>query len=484
MAHQAEDFDVIVIGGGPGGSTLATFVAMQGHRVLLLEKDQFPRYQIGESLLPSTLGICKALGVLKEVESAGFMPKNGGVWYWGSNDTPGWGFNFDELPEAPVYGKAWAYQVERMKFDNILLRNASKQGVDVRENHKVNSLIEEDGRVVGVQFTDEEGQTQIARARFVADAGGNASPYHKIAGQRIFADRFRNLALFCYYEGGKRLPPPQSGSILNVTFDKGWFWYIPLTDSLTSLGAVISTENAHLVSAGHEQCMNSFIDSCPLIKEYLGSAKRVTEGVYGQYRVRRDWSYCNTKFWKPGLVLIGDSACFIDPLFSSGLHLATYSALLAARSINTCLKSSNRALSENDLFHEYEIRYREEYNHFYQFLSRFYDRNKTKEDYFRNAHEILGTNETDRQAFVRLVSGFSRATPKNSAVAVPDGPKGDLDIFLLGKSNWTEGIPKDSMASLVPSSDGFHWSKASLRKTQQKPEKKLRRTKPRNEIAG
>src|SRR5439155_111060 len=142
-----------------------------------------------------------------------------------------------------------------------------------------------------------------------------------------------------YYENGKRLPPPNSGNILSVAFKNGWFWYIPLSDTLTSVGAVVSRDAAEQLS-DPQGAMQHFIDQAPLIKEYLAGAARVTSGIYGEYRIRKDYSYCNTGFWKPGCALVGDAACFIDPVFSSGVHLSTYSALLAARSINTCLRDS------------------------------------------------------------------------------------------------------------------------------------------------
>lgn len=470
---KQEHFDVVVIGGGPGGSTLATFVAQAGYRVLLLERESFPRYQIGESLLPPTIGLCHRLGLGEALEGAGFTPKNGGVWYWGTDDVPGWGFDFSELPKAPLYGSAWAYQVERSKFDTLLLQNARDKGVVVRELHKVVDLIEDEGRVVGVRYEDDQGAAGTVHARFVADAGGHTSVFHRQVGERVYAERFRNLALHCYYEGGKRLPEPQSGSILNVSFDKGWFWYIPLAPNLTSLGAVISTNDAPLLRVGLEEAMNSFIESCPLIKHYLGDTPRVTTGPYGQYRVRRDWSYSNTRFWKPGLVLIGDAACFVDPLFSSGVHLATYSAFLASRTILTTLE--HPAL-EQRAFQAFETAYRKEYQHFFDYLSFFYDTHHDKEEYFRQARDVLGTTESAKQAFVRLVGGFSTNTPAPrpppailqqplgvpgskpaSASRVVDTSPGNQDVARTLQQG-EQGMPlTEALYGLIPSGDGLRW---------------------------
>lgn len=401
-AANANDFDLIVLGGGPGGSTLAALTAMQGHRVLLLEREKFPRHQIGESLLPATVhGICRLLGVHDELKRQNFPVKRGGTFRWGKKNTP-WNFTFSSSPNSPT---GTAYQVERMKFDTILLNNARSKGVDVREQHTVTKLLMDKDRVAGVGYTDGSGREFTANAQYVVDAGGNRSSFHKYCGERVFSRFFQNVALYCYYENGKRLPPPNSGNILCVAFKDGWFWYIPLSDKLTSVGAVVSREAAEKIQFGPEQAMLAFVDQAPLIKEYLAGAARVTAGPYGEYRVRKDYSYCNTRFWKPGFALIGDAACFIDPVFSSGVHLATYSALLAARSINTCLRGS--LISEEVCFEEFERRYRREFGNFYQFLVGFYDMQVDEESYYWRARKIVATEERDNVAFVRLVAGLS-----------------------------------------------------------------------------
>jgi len=150
--------------------------------------------------------------------------------------------------------------------------------------------------------------------------------------------------------------------------------------------------------------MAQFIASCPEISEMLSKAQRVTEGQYGQLRVRKDWSYSNERFWVPGLVLIGDAACFIDPVFSSGVHLATYSALLAARSINSILSDG---MDEARCFEEFEKRYRREFRNFYEFLASFYDMHQNEDSYFWKARKILNTQQSTQEAFVSLVSGVA-----------------------------------------------------------------------------
>jgi FAD-dependent halogenase len=401
---EAEEFDTVIAGGGPGGSTLAALLAMQGHRVLVLEKEKFPRYQIGESLLPSTIhGICRIIGVADAVAEAGFVRKRGGTFQWGSNPEP-WTFSFAVSPK--MAGKtSFAYQVERMKFDQILLDNARRVGADVREQCSVTGVVDGGKRVEGVRYADGDGNTRLARARYVVDASGNKSRiYQAVGGKRQYSDFFRNLALFGYYEGGKRLPEPYAGNILCVAFDSGWFWYIPLSANLTSVGAVVRRELADKVQGDPEEAIQDLIGECPRIADCLKDATRVTSGEYGQLRVRKDYSYHQTKFWRPGMVLIGDAACFVDPVFSSGVHLATYGALLAARSINSVFAG---AIDENPAFSEFEARYRREYGVFYEFLTSFYDMHASEQSYFWAARKITQDSHSELEAFVDLVGGMA-----------------------------------------------------------------------------
>lgn len=403
MQSSTENFDVIVIGGGPGGSTAATLLAMQNYRVLLLERDEFPRYQIGESLLPATIhGICKMLGLSEELKKAGFVRKLGGTFRWGVNPEP-WTFAFSTASAISTQN-AYAYQVERSKFDDILLRNAAHHGVDVREQHAVKDVLFRSGRACGVEFLDASGNAREATAKYIIDASGNQSHVYKKVGERVYSKFFQNLALFGYYENAERFPPPRDGNIFCAAFKEGWFWYIPLSATLTSVGAVVSKDHADYLKLGHEEAMKKFIASCPEIARLLSKAHRVTEGNYGQLRVRKDYSYSNDRFWVPGLVLVGDAACFIDPVFSSGVHLATYSALLAARSISSILGDD---MDETRCFEEFEKRYRREFRNFYEFLAAFYDMHQHEDSYFWKARRVLNSRQSAQEAFVSLVAGVS-----------------------------------------------------------------------------
>jgi FAD-dependent halogenase len=469
-------YDVIVVGGGPAGSSLAALTAMRGHRVLLLEKEKFPRYQIGESLLPATVqGICRLLGVHDEVAAAGFTRKAGGTFQWGASPEP-WTLDFTSLPGLP--GPDPAYQVERMKFDHILLRNARGKGADVRENCTVSETVADGERVRGVRFTDADGQPRTALATFVVDASGNGSRLYRATSSRVYSEFFRNIALFGYFEGGKRLPAPNSGNILSAAFPSGWFWYIPLTSTITSVGAVIAAEAADKVRGDREQALRALIAECPLVSEYLADAKRVTEGVYGKIRIRKDYSYCANEFWRPGMVLVGDAACFIDPVLSSGVHLATYSGLMAARSINSALAGT---VDERTAMAEFESRYRREYATFYEFLVSFYDRHVDERSYFWKAKKLTNHPSSELEAFTTLVGGLSSGDrtlagiegiwqPPEIEIGTPAGrfPDWDTDQHIrfdprhpiFEAKQWVPGGVPDQgprPGGLVASPDGLEW---------------------------
>ncbi|MGW1601395.1 tryptophan 7-halogenase [Streptomyces eurythermus] len=388
---SAQAFDVVVAGGGPAGSTAASLVAMQGNRVLLVEKEVFPRYQIGESLLPSTVhGVCRMLGVTDELADADFPVKRGATFRWGGRPKP-WSFSFEASPRL-TGSTAFAYQVDRTRFDEILLNNAKRKGVVVREGCSVTAVAEDGDRVTALRYTDADGGEHEAGARFVIDASGHGSPlFSSVGGTRDHEESLRGLALHGYFGNGcKRLPEPRSGDVLNVAFDSGWFWYVPLLRGLTSVGVVVRGERAEKARGDREETFKALIAECPTIADLLSEGMRVTAGQYGELRIREDYAYCQTTFWRPGMILVGDAACAVDPLFSSGVHLATYSALLAARSINSVLAGD---LDEKTALTEFEARYRREFGAFCGLLTAF--------------HTMTGDEYPEPESFVDLAAGVS-----------------------------------------------------------------------------
>ncbi|MEU9455873.1 tryptophan 7-halogenase [Streptomyces sp. NPDC048277] len=439
---RAEEFDAIVVGGGPAGATASAAVALRGHRVLLLEQQAFPRYQIGESLLPSTVhGVCRILGVEDEVARAGFKVKRGGTFRWGRNRDP-WQFSFALSPRL-ADPTSFAYQVERSRFDAILLDNARRVGVDVRERCRVSDVLADGERVRGVCWTGPDGAVREARARYVVDASGNGSRIHRhVGGQRTYSDFFRNIAVFGYFAGGKRLPAPNDGNIFCAAFDEGWLWYIPLRDDLTSVGAVVSRENAAEIQRDPVTAWRRLVDSCGEVRDLLSGVEQATVAPYDRVRARRDWSYWRTRLWRPGMVLAGDAACFVDPVLSSGVHLATYGALLAARSVNSALAAGGPAGApdEGRLFGEFEARYRHEYGLFYEFLVSFYDMHQDERSYFWKARKVTRVHATELEAFVELVGGLA---------------SGDASLADPGARLTTASAELGSAVGRLPDSDGL-----------------------------
>lgn len=445
-----ENVDVVVVGGGPAGSTLASLVAMQGHRVIVLEKEKFPRYQIGESLLPSTVrGVCRLTGVSRALEDAGFPLKRGGTFKWGANEKP-WTFSFSVSPQMETED-SYAYQVERSKFDKILLDHARGLGADVREECAVTGIISENDRVCGVSYTGNNGVERQIEARYVVDASGNKSRiYQQAGGKRTYSEFFRGLALFGYFNGGKRLPAPNSGNILCVAFNSGWFWYIPLSENLTSVGVVVRQELTEKIQGDPEKALKGLIAECPLIEDYLRGAPRIVDGEYGKLRTRKDYSYNNAKFWRPGMVLVGDAACFIDPVFSFGVHLATYSALLAARSINSTIAGIT---DEESSFSEFDRRYRREYSVLHDFLVSFYSMQTDENSYYWSAKKVTGSTRSELESFVDLVGGVSSGEAALTATLPRSVP---LAAQAMELTNAVDEFVADDERSMLP------WFKSSL----------------------
>jgi FAD-dependent halogenase len=423
QTSQNTDFDLIVVGGGPGGTACATFVAMQGHRVLLLEKNVGPSFRIGESLLPATIhGICPLLGVSDALKKANFVSKTGGRFVWGHNKKP-WDFLFGSSEQYAGPTSA-AYQVERMEFDQILRDNARDKGVDIREGHTAEELLISNDHAAGVRYIDPNGVSQSSTSRYVVDASGLQGCLARFAGRRLYSKFFQNVAIFRYYKGSERLPEPLAGNVFTVAFQHGWFWHIPLRNDLVSVGVVFGKEQAQgIKESGYDEVFEKFLHQCPEVEALLANAERVTEGLYGITRICQDFSYTSNAFYKNGLVLVGDTACFIDPLFSSGVHLSTYSALLAARSINTRLRGE---LSDAECFAEYEARYRREYLRFYDFLVAFYDAHQQDNSDFWRARKVANSPEKMNREYIDLI-----ARPELGA----DGDSKNIDAFWKNRSD-------------------------------------------------
>ena len=392
------DADVVVVGGGPGGSTAAAMLARKGWRVALFEREHFPRHHVGESLLPASLPVLEELGVLPAVQAAGFLPKWGATMVWGKADEP-WSWYFRETnPNNPH-----AYQVWRPVFDQLLLENSRACGVEVREGHQAVEVLYEDGRAVGVRYRSDAGEDGAARARFVVDASGQAALLGRRLGLRRWDPFFRNLAVYGYVTGADRLPAPDETNIFIEAHPHGWSWTIPLHTGWTSVGTVLDSRyGQERLSKGElREAFLRQVAEAPHTARLLRHAELVSGP-----QVVKDWSYTSERLVGDGYILVGDAACFVDPLFSSGVHLALMSGVLAAAYVSTALKDPGMAEAAGQVYAEL---YGKEYHHFRTMAQLFYSSNRTAESYFWEARRLLGDPESlsPRHAFIHAVAGQS-----------------------------------------------------------------------------
>lgn len=410
--------DVAVVGGGPGGSTVATVLARRGHRVTLFERERFPRAHIGESLLPASVPILEELGVRDEVERAGCLRKFGATMVWGRDPEP-WSWYFRETNVRYPH----AYQVWRPQFDQILLDASRAAGTDVRERSSVSSVRFEGGRAVGVLTADGSS----IDADFVVDASGQRALIGHALGLRRWDHDFRNMAVYGYFEGARRLDPPNETNILVESYGEGWFWTIPLHVGVVSVGAVVDADTARRRIRGDALAdfLHAEIARSTLTRRLLADASLV-DGPHSL----RDWSYTSDRTVGDGWILVGDAACFVDPLFSSGVHLALSAGMMAAAYVDCALSDPELAAAAGPAYQEL---YFSQYYRFHELAKLFYASNATVDGYFWEARRLLGREvggtESARTAFVRAVAGQSPLGYERMVLArgaLPDGVEGAI----------------------------------------------------------
>lgn len=388
--------DVLVIGGGPAGATAAAILAKQGIQTTVLERDAFPRYHIGESLLASLIPILDLTGVHPTVQKHGFVHKPGGYFDWGAEK---WSFVFDELKGIPTH----SYQVIRSEFDHLLLKNAAEQGASVHQRVRVLKVNFAGERAVSADYQDRDSDASgTVEFKYVVDCSGRSgligNEHLKV---RRYHHSFKNVAAWSYWNGADFDGCGLEGSTRLFSIEHGWLWFIPLHDQTVSVGLVINREQLKLEQATHG--IEAIYEQA--IRRHPEAARILKTAAHGDLSVETDYSYTADKFSGPGYFMCGDAACFLDPLLSTGVHLAMMSALVAGASVTSLLRGE---VTEERAANFFEASYRRAYLRFLMLVSAFYDLKRGQTGYFEEAERLTPRDYTEKdlkKAFINVVAG-------------------------------------------------------------------------------
>ncbi|MFE1880592.1 NAD(P)/FAD-dependent oxidoreductase [Streptomyces diastatochromogenes] len=396
--------NVLVVGGGPAGSVTATLLAQEGFDVRLVESRQFPRYHIGESLTPSTRHVLQLIGVADKLDAGGFQVKRGGAFRWGDDS-----WVIDWSKQFGDHVSTW--QVDRAAFDALLLDNAREKGVRVEHGIAAKSVdFDEDGRPRAVHCVREgEGPVTLDGFDFLIDASGRAG----LLSAQHFRNRqqhrfFRNVALWSYWENARLLPDSPEGGVNVISSPKGWYWVIPLHGGRTSIGLVTHKDVFARDRRAHgslDDLYRSVIAESDIVSDLVADATCVAEA-----RAETDYSYVADRFAGPGYMLIGDAACFLDPLLSTGVHLALYGGLVGAAALASVRRGE---LPEAEGLTFFEAAYRRAYTRALALVSSMYETYQGKDDFFWTADRLVREDAgaergaRDSVSFGEIIAGMS-----------------------------------------------------------------------------
>ena len=333
------DTDVVVIGGGPAGSTTATLLAQHGCRVQLFERERFPRFHIGESLIPETYWVLKRLNMLEKMRRSRFVKKYSVQFVSASGKLSAPFYFWDNKPHE--CSQTW--QVVRSEFDKMMIDNARDHGVEVHEGTRVLEVVFDGARATGVRVRDADGKDRAVGAKVIVDASGQQAMLQNRLKLRVWDPVLNKGAIWTYWQGAYRDTGRDEGAtiVIQTPDKKGWFWYIPLHDDLLSLGIVGPFDYLFKGRVSHEQTYHEEVARCPVVQERIAGATRVTG-----YFATKDYSYRSRAVAGDGWVLVGDAFGFLDPLYSSGVLLALKSGQLAADAIADGLSKGNTSAAQ------------------------------------------------------------------------------------------------------------------------------------------
>jgi len=368
-------YDVAIIGGGPAGSTAATLLAKAGRRVIVFEREKFPRFHIGESLLPFSMQAFDRLGVREKLDRT-FLPKYGGE-IMSACGSRGVKFYFKDGFRSQ---RDRSYQVTRSEFDKLLLDHSQENGAEVREETEVTKLVFLDDRVkIDIQRVD--GARSTIDARYLLDCSGRQTLLGGLFDLKNTYDHLQKFSVFAHYDNVDRLPGKDATLIRMVRGLDRWFWMIPLTERRTSIGVVMDTSTFRATKLAPEPALEKFIAEQPLMVERMKNAVRVSP-VYSA----GDYSYRNKCLAGDRWLLVGDAAGFIDPVFSSGVFLAIMSAEKAADTLEEVLSDESK---RRRLFNKYSRTVNRVMDIYLTFVNAWYQRSKEFLEVFLNPTETM-----------------------------------------------------------------------------------------------
>jgi FADH2 O2-dependent halogenase len=387
---NSHDFDVIIIGGGPAGSVAASLLAQAGYRTLVLERDIHPRDHVGESLTPSTNFVFKKIGFLEKIEDAGFVRKPGACWT--APRAPIGKHVSISLGEFPPPGafQCYTYNVERDVFDAMLLRHAAELGAKVLQGVSVLKVLFSGDRAAGVRVKVTDGWERDLSARFILDASGRSCILATQLGLKTKDAAFNQLGMFSWFKDVEAGPAGTEGMLFLhfLGLEKGWAWQIPLRNGVWSIGVVTDRADFKKAGTSHDQFFADMVCRNRTFAHYMRNARRIRP-----WWTQGDYTYAVTKLAGKGWMLIGDALRFVDPIFSTGVDVATYSAQYAAEAIDAVFKGAD----EDCALQDFEHRVSEGVEAWYDMIALFYK--------LQNLFTYFAVQKDHREAVVRILQG-------------------------------------------------------------------------------